>query len=235
MRGRRGWWISVGLVGTVLVAALFFPGGEAMSQNPFPQRLDVPALPEGMQWVNTDKPVRLADLHGKFVLVDFWTYCCINCMHCLPTLAKLEKTYPDSLVVIGVHSAKFKAEKDQDNLASAVRRLGIRHPVVNDADLVIWKRFKTSSWPTFWLIDPQGKAIWGKRGEASFDEINAVMKKAIPYYRRQGLLNEKPIQFMARPEPSPSQPLRFPGKVLADEASGRLFIADTGHHRLVVT
>ena len=107
--------------------------------GPAPRPRSCPEFPEGMQWLNTDKPLRLADLRGKVVLLDFWTYCCINCMHIIPELTALEKKYAE-LVVIGVHSAKFQNEGDVANIRQAILRYEIQHPVVNDRDFHIWRQ-----------------------------------------------------------------------------------------------
>src|SRR5580765_2007564 len=106
-------------------------GGAA--QNPFLLREVAPEFPQDVPWFNTSKPLTKADLKGKFVLLDFWTYCCMNCMHILPELKKLEQQFPNNLVVIGVHSAKFEAEKQSDNIREAILRYEIEHPVINDA------------------------------------------------------------------------------------------------------
>lgn len=206
-----------------------------MSQPPFRQRVKVPPFPKGLEWINTSGPLELSDLRGKFVLLDFWTYCCINCMHVLPELKKLEKAYPKQLVVVGIHSAKFGEEKQTQNITEAVLRYKIEHPVVNDSKLVIWNRLGVRAWPTLMLIDPQGYLIWGRSGEATFDELDAVLKKAIPFYRNKGLLDESPAKFPVEPESAEATPLRFPGKILADEPGDRLFIADSNHNRIVVT
>ena len=84
----------------------------AGDDHPFAKRFPMAEFPKDMAWLNTGGPLRMRDLRGKFVLLDFWTYCCINCMHILPELKKLEQAYPNELVVIGVHSAKFETEKD---------------------------------------------------------------------------------------------------------------------------
>ena len=104
----------------------------AVAAHPFSQRAQAPEFPRDMDWLNTGGPLRLRDLKGKFVLLDFWTYCCINCLHILPELKKLEHAFPNELVVIGVHSAKFDTEKVSDNIREAVLRYEIEHPVVND-------------------------------------------------------------------------------------------------------
>ena len=205
-----------------------------MAQNPHPRRLDVPPLPRGLIWLNTSKPLELKDLRGKFVLLDFWTYCCINCMHILPELKQLEKSYPKNLVVIGVHSAKFATEKDTENITEAILRNEIEHPVINDWQLKVWKLFGVRAWPTVILIDPEGKAIWGRSGEITFGQVREVLAKAMPYYRRRRLLNTTPLVFQLESAKAAATPLRFPGKVLADQSGGRLFIADSNHNRIVV-
>jgi len=206
-----------------------------MSESPFDRRLKVSPFPEDVTWLNTAGPLQLSDLRGKFVLLDFWTYCCINCMHVLPELAKLEKAYPENLVVIGVHSAKFENERDTQNITEAILRYKIEHPVINDADHAVWSRFNVRAWPTLILIDPEGYAVWGHSGEVTFDQVDSVLKQAIPYYRKKGLLDETPLKFGTEADRAERTPLSFPGKVLADEQKGRLFIADSNHNRIVVT
>lgn len=201
---------------------------------PFARRVDVPDFPPGVEWINTSKPVQLSDLRGKFVILDFWTYCCINCMHVLPELKKLEQAYPQELVVIGVHSAKFDAEKVSQNIRSAVQRHGIAHPVVNDHKHEIWQTFGVRSWPTLLLIDPEGKAVYGRSGETTFEALDEVLRGALPYYRKKGLINPAPLELLST-TPGTGEPLSYPGKILADEDSSRLFIADSNHHRIVVT
>jgi thiol-disulfide isomerase/thioredoxin len=206
----------------------------AEAGHPFRQRFDTPDFPRDLQWLNT-APLKKKDLKGKFVLLDFWTYCCINCMHILPELKKLEHEFANELVVIGVHSAKFEEEKQTANIREAILRYEIEHPVVNDANHDIWDMFQVNSWPTVLMLDPEGKAVWGRSGEFKAEEVAAVLKKAIPYYKKAKLLSETPIKFALEVEKVEPTPLRFPGKVLADEASNRLFIADSNHNRIVVT
>jgi thiol-disulfide isomerase/thioredoxin/sugar lactone lactonase YvrE len=208
---------------------------QAADGHPFARRFAAPEIDGGVEWVNVEQPITLASLRGRFVLVDFWTYCCINCMHVLPELKKLEHAFPNELVVIGVHSAKFDGEHDSQNIREAVERYEIEHPVVNDAEMRIWDRFGARSWPTLVLIDPAGEGIWAATGERTLDEIKAVIDKGLPYYRAQGLLKPAPRPKLTA-DASQATPLRFPGKILADEADGgRLFIADSNHNRIVVS
>ncbi len=226
----------------VLAAAALIAAGwtcpmveaQSVSELPFAQRREVPPMPRNLDWVNTAAPLHLDDLRGKFVLLDFWTYCCINCMHILPELEKLEAAYPRNLVVIGVHSAKFEEERDTQNIVEAILRYKIAHPVINDADHSLWKAFRVQAWPTLILIDPEGYAVWANSGETTFEKIDEVLKSALPYYRKHGLLDETPLRFELEAYRAEPRPLRFPGKVLADEKSQRLFIADSGHNRIVV-
>jgi thiol-disulfide isomerase/thioredoxin len=193
-------------------------------------------LDGGTVWLNTASPLRLKDLRGKFVLLDFWTYCCINCIHTLPDLAKLEKKYPNQLVVIGVHSAKFDNEKDSAAIRKAILRYEITHPVVNDSEMKIWRKYRVRSWPTLVLIDPEGNNLGEANGEGNYELIDRVLTKLIPEARKKKTLNEKPIKFeLARFQEKGDSPLFFPGKVLADGPSKRLFIADSTHHRIVIT
>jgi thiol-disulfide isomerase/thioredoxin/sugar lactone lactonase YvrE len=185
-----------------------------------------------MEWFNTKKSITKADLKGKFVLFDFWTYCCINCMHILPELKKLEHKYPKELVVIGVHSAKFETERDRDNIIQAMLRNEIEHIVVNDNQHTLWNHFGVDVWPTLLLVDPEGKVVTRSTGEFKAEDIARFLEKGIPYYRGRGLLSEK--QFPIDLVKAANTPLLFPGKVLADEPGNRLFISDSNHNRIVV-
>ncbi len=203
--------------------------------QPNPEIFLAPDFPKGMQWLNTPGPLRKADLKGKFVILDFWTYCCINCMHILPELKKLEHAYPDELVVVGVHSAKFETEKETENIKEAVLRYEIEHPVVNDAGHKIWDQFAISSWPSLVIIDPEGYIVAKNSGEVEFETLERFLKSALPYYRKNKLLSTKPIPYESLASRQEKTPLRFPGKVLADEKGDRLFITDSNHNRIVVT
>ena len=197
-------------------------------------RVRAPELSGGRGWLNTDKPLSLSALKGKVVLLDFWTYGCINCMHIIPDLKKLEKKYPNELVVIGVHSAKFENEKDTENIRRIVLRYEIEHPIVNDADFAIWKAYAVDAWPTRYLIDPAGYIIGRLSGEGGYDALDKVIGDTIGDFRKRGELNEAPLKLVLERARIGDLPLAFPGKVLADAKSDRLFIADSDHNRLVI-
>lgn len=205
--------------------------------NPFPDARAVPPgiLDCGAEWLNTSGPIDLKELRGKVVLLDFWTYCCINCIHVLPDLKFLEEKYEKQLVVIGVHSAKFANEKLSDNIRDAILRYEIKHPVVNDNEMIIWRRFGTSSWPTLALIDPEGKFIGRQPGEGNRELFDQIIGRIVDYHRANGTLDESPVVFDLEENRAKKTPLRFPGKVLADQSTGRLFISDSNHNRIVVT
>lgn len=210
-------------------------GAGSAPENPYPVRLPAPPFEGGIEWVNTAEPVKLADFRGRFVLLDFWTFCCINCMQELPEIKKLEEAFPNELVVIGVHSAKFAGEQDSQNIREAVLRYEIEHPVVNDAEMAIWRSYGARSWPTLVLIDPAGDVVWAASGERTHKEMKAVIDRGLPYYRGKGLLMPGPRPAVVGGKNGEDTPLRFPGKVLADEKGGRLFISDSNHNRIVVT
>jgi DNA-binding beta-propeller fold protein YncE len=202
--------------------------------GPFTKRLAVHPFPRNLDWINVARPIDLHELHGKFVLLDFWTLGCINCMHIIPELRKLEQAWPNELVVIGVHSGKFEGEKQTANIQQAVRRYRIEHPVVNDARFAIWDNFHVQAWPSLVLIDPEGYAVWGHSGEVTFEQVDGLLRKAVPLCRKNGTLSSEPISLDRAPAEVARTPLRFPGKILADEKGKRLFIADSGHDRVVV-
>lgn len=205
--------------------------GTPMAREP----IHAPELDGGIAWLNTDHPITLASLRGKIVLLDFWTYCCINCMHVIPDLKKLEAKYPNQLVVIGVHSAKFSNEGESDNIRQAILRYEIEHPVVNDRDFQIWRRYGPRSWPTLVLIDPQGYVLGGISGEGHYDKLDHIISQLIIDHRARGTLNEEPLKLTLEKSRFAARVLSFPGKVLADPQHDRLFIADSNHNRIVIS
>lgn len=213
------------------------PGLEALATFPRSAPTETfmnPEFPEGLEWLNTDKPLRLKDLRGKIVLLDFWTYCCINCMHIIPDLKRLEAKYPKELVVIGVHSAKFYNEKDADNIRQAILRYEIEHPVVNDRDFAVWNLFGASAWPTLFLIDPDGRVVGYMSGEGIYEPLDEAIGELVRKFEAAGKLNRKPIALALEKNKRPPSLLSYPGKIVADEKSGRLFFTDSNHNRVIV-
>jgi thiol-disulfide isomerase/thioredoxin len=197
-------------------------------------KVNAPDFPEGLEWLNTERPLSLKNLRGKVVLLDFWTYCCINCMHIIPDLKKLEKKYEKELVVIGVHSAKFTGERQTDNIRQAILRYEIEHPVINDFAMDVWQQYTVKAWPTLMLIDPEGKLIGYLSGEGVYEPFDKLIAKVIETFDAKGKIDRAPFHVKLERMKAPTSMLAFPGKVLADEKSKHLFISDSNHNRIVV-
>src|SRR5438094_534337 len=197
-------------------------------------RIRAPELTGARGWLNTDKPLTLSALKGKVVLLDFWTYGCINCMHIIPDLKRLERKYTNELVVMRVHSAKFANEKETENIRRIILRYEIEHPVVNDADFAIWNAYAVNAWPTRYLIDPAGYIIGRLPGEGGYETLDKAIGDSIAEFRKRGELNEEPLRFVLERAQVGDLPLAFPGKILADAKSDRIFIADSDHNRIVI-
>ncbi len=217
----------------VVVSITFF-GSSAMAAREFESTARAPDFPAHLEWLNTDKPISLEALKGKMVLLDFWTFCCINCMHVIPDLKKLEAKYAGDLVVIGVHSAKFTNEKDTEAIRQAILRYEIEHPVVNDHNFEIWQSYGVNSWPTLVLISPNGHVIGGHAGEGAFTVFDPILQKAIPYFESRKELRHGPLKLALEKQKAPAHFLSFPGKISADEKTSRLFITDSNHHRILI-
>lgn len=199
-----------------------------------PERIHAPELSGALDWFNVPGPLTLESLRGKVVLLDFWTYGCVNCMHILPDLRRLEEKYRDALVIVGVHSAKFTNERKSDNIRHILVRYDIDHPVANDADFAIWRAYGARAWPTQVLIDPEGYVVATASGEGKGEAFDEAIGAVIQFFDEQGKIDRRPIPLAPERERLRASTLAFPGKVLADEAAQRLFIADSNHHRVIV-
>lgn len=181
-------------------------------------------------WLNTTSDVTLADLRGKVVLLDFWTFCCINCLHVLDEMRPLEEKYGDALVMVGVHSPKFAHERDLDALAAAIERYGVQHPVLADNDLTVWDAYTARAWPTLVLIDPTGHVVATMAGEGHANSLDRLIGDLVDRHSRDGSLYTGPGPYT--PPPVPETLLRFPGKGIPLD-NGHTLVSDTAHHRLV--
>ncbi|MBD2209068.1 redoxin domain-containing protein [Nostoc linckia FACHB-104] len=197
-------------------------------------RVRAPEFPQNSTWFNTDTPLSIKQLKGRVVILDFWTYCCINCLHILPDLKYLEQKYKDSLTIIGVHSAKFDNEKETENIRQAILRYDIEHPVLVDSGFRVWQEYTVRAWPTLMIIDPQGYVIGYVSGEGHRNALDELLEKLIFEHKEKGTINFQELSLSLEKQRQPLiTPLAFPGKVLATSAG--LFIADSGHHRLVMS
>ncbi|MFB9165378.1 NHL domain-containing thioredoxin family protein [Arthrobacter psychrochitiniphilus] len=188
---------------------------------------------EGRGWLNTGGvELTLEKLRGKIVILDFWTFCCINCLHVLDELRPLETEFKDVLVTVGVHSPKFEHEADPVALASAVERYDIQHPVLDDPELVTWQAYAARAWPTLVVVDPEGYIVAHLSGEGHAAGLATLIPELIAEHEAKGTLHRGDGPYVA-PEPV-IRDLRFPGKVLP-LTNGNFLVSDTGHHRLVET
>ena len=194
-------------------------------------------FPPGLTWFNSDPLSLRTDLKGKLVVLDFFTYCCINCMHILPDLAELEHQHSveDGLVIVGVHSAKFLNEKLPENISNAIRRYDIRHPVVNDSEIALWNQLGVVCWPTLVFISPKGRLLYYIIGEGHGREMKLFVSTALQYYQETGQLSTTSIPGIGSSGGGLEKTavLSYPGKVCCG-GGGRLYVSDTSHHRVVV-
>ncbi|RKN46435.1 NHL domain-containing thioredoxin family protein [Micromonospora endolithica] len=192
-------------------------------------RVRAPEL-RGRGWLNTGgRELKLSDLRGKIVIADFWTFCCVNCLHVIDELRPLEDKYGDVLVVIGVHSPKFEHEKDADALAAAVERYGVHHPVLDDPELGMWQQYAARAWPTLSVIDPEGYVVATMAGEGHADGLARLIDDLVATHEAKGTLHRGEGPYV--PPAEPETTLRFPGKAVVLD-NGNLLVSDSARHSL---
>lgn len=201
-----------------------------------PARVRAAELVGAGGWLNTGgRQLALADLRGKIVLLDFWTFCCINCLHVVDELRPVEQKYGHGddavLVVVGVHSPKFVHEADHNAVVAAVERYGIEHAVLDDPELKTWDAYAARAWPTLVVIDPEGYVVAHLSGEGHAHGLDVLIEELIAEHEAKGTLRrgDSPVVTAA---PAPAS-LRFPGKALA-LPDGSVLVSDSGQHSLVV-
>ena len=137
-----------------------------------------PELANGT-WINSE-PLTLKGLHGRVVLIEFWTFACYNCRNTLPTVKKWDAQYRDKgLTIIGVHTPESDLESNLNDVRREIAELGIKYPVVTDNDYSTWKAYKVEAWPTLFLLDKQGRVRWTHVGEGYYDQTEEVIKKLL--------------------------------------------------------
>ncbi|NMO57610.1 redoxin domain-containing protein [Actinoplanes sp. TBRC 11911] len=192
-------------------------------------RVRAPEL-RGRGWLNTGgKDLTLADLRGKIIVLDFWTFCCINCLHVLDEMRPLEEKYGDAVVIIGVHSPKFEHERDPIALAAAVERYGVHHPVVDDRDMHIWQQYAAKAWPTLAVVDPTGYLVASMAGEGHAEGLSRLIDELIAKHEADGTLHRGDGPYV--PPVAADTLLRFPGKVI-ELPNGNLLVSDSARHSL---
>ncbi|MCX4519742.1 thioredoxin-like domain-containing protein [Streptomyces anulatus] len=194
-------------------------------------RVRAPELIGKGGWLNTgDQQYTLADLRGRIVILDFWTFCCVNCLHVLDELRELEEKHRDTVVIIGVHSPKFVHEAEHQAVVDAVERYEVHHPVLDDPELATWKQYAVRAWPTLVVIDPEGYVVAQHAGEGHAHAIEKLVDELESEHAAKGTLRRGDGPYVA-PEPVATH-LRFPGKALLLPDGGFL-VSDTTRHRLV--
>ena len=202
--------------------------GGAVARRVVTSRVRAPEL-RGRRWLGTGgAELSLAALRGKIVLLDFWTFCCVNCLHVLDELRELEERYADVLVTIGVHSPKFAHEGEPAAVEAAVERYGVGHPVLDDPELLTWDAYAARAWPTLVVVDPQGYVVAHLSGEGHAHGIAVLIEELIAQHGDHLRRGDGP--YVAPPEAATR--LRFPGKVIA-LPTGTFLVSDTAHHQLV--
>ena len=211
-----------------LFAAMVVAGGLLTLGLPRAQAARASDFPHGLAWFNVARPLTLAELHGRAVLLDFFTPGCINCIHMLPDEKKLEKHFGPRLVVIGIDSPKFSASKTRDGLASFIERYDLRHPIVLDPDMQMWNAYGVQTWPTLVLLGPDGNVAKTFIGEQSYEQLAGPVEAALANAPPASKLPRLPLQPIAEK----TRALAIPGGIAVSPAL--VAIADTGHNRVVL-
>ncbi|MFG2329958.1 thioredoxin-like domain-containing protein [Streptomyces sp. NPDC048604] len=194
-------------------------------------RVRAPELIGKGGWLNTGgEQLTLADLRGKIAILDFWTFCCINCLHVLDELRELEEKHRDTVVIVGVHSPKFVHEAEHQAVVDAVERYEVKHPVLDDPELATWKQYAVRAWPTLVVIDPEGYVVAQHAGEGHANAIRTLVEELEAEHEAKGTLRRGDGPYVP-PEPVATD-LRFPGKAVL-LPSGNVLVSDTTRHQLV--
>jgi len=184
----RRWNMLIGIVvAIVIVSALSYVTGltnrllapfGTSAEYKSSESATAPELATG-DWINSE-PLKLKDLRGRVVLIEFWTFGCFNCRNTLPHIKDMDNRYREKgLIVIGVHSPEFAEERIPENLRRQVLSLGIRYPVVSDNDFQTWNAYKVEAWPTIFLLDKQGRIRWMRVGEGDYDKAERLIQELL--------------------------------------------------------
>ena len=194
-------------------------------------RVRAPELVGRGGWLNTGgRPYGIADFRGRILLLDFWTFCCVNCLHVLDELRPLEHRFADVLDVVGIHSPKFAHEAEHEAVRAAVERYEVAHPVLDDPDLTTWSQYAVRAWPTLCVVDPEGYLVHVASGEGHGEGLARLVEQLTAEHEAKGTLRRRGTAYV--PPPPARSSLRFPGKI-ARLPDGSLLVSDSAHHSLV--
>lgn len=172
-------YLRAALVAIAIGAVYFIGNGARAFSAPLANGSAAPEFTGISQWLNSP-PLSMQALRGKVVLVDFWTYSCVNCINTLPHVKQWYEKYKDQgLVVVGVHTPEYAFEKSTANVEAALSRLGVRYPVAQDNGYGTWSAFRNEYWPALYLIDADGRIAYQHFGEGSYAETEAVIQKLL--------------------------------------------------------
>ena len=224
------WLINWSLFFTAAVVFLSIVGMADAAEKRAPVR--APELSGGTGWLNTDRPIYIKDLKGKVVILDFWTYGCINCLHVIEELRYLEERFGHRLAVIGVHSPKFDNEKNLEALRNIVVRLDRRHPIVNDPDWILMDRYRVHAWPTLVIFAPDGTLLGKVTGERNEKRLKRAVEGLIEIYGDE--MDDSPLPLALEKERFAASRLAAPGKIAVSADGRRVAVSDTLHHRIIL-
>lgn len=196
---------------------------------------NAPEFPEGYKWFNTTEPLSLSKLKGQVVILDFWTYACINCMHLLPVLSRIEEKFKDKpVIIIGVHSPKYDNEKNPDNVEQAIDRYQIKHPVIVDYGMHIWNEYFATAWPTTVVIAPDGKIAFKLAGEYEFDQLSQLVENVLQNAKQDGTLAKTRAKIDVPIRKKRKSTLSFPGKMSFSKDYTRFALSNSGNNRILM-
>ncbi len=223
-------WRRVSAVCLLLLAVAGQAGAAAIAGPP----QDGPALilPKQLQWLNVERPLTPADLRGKVVILDFWTYGCINCIHVAEELRRLEGRFGNRLAVIGVHSPKFDNEKNLETLRNIVVRLDRRHPILNDPEWGLMNHYRVRAWPTLALFAPDGSWVGKVSGEGNETRLAGAIERLLADF--EGRLDDRPLPIALEKKRFAASLLAAPGKIAVSGDGARVAVSDTLHHRVIL-
>jgi len=195
---------------------------------------EIKEFPEDFKWLNIENKLTKKDLKGSVILFDFWTYCCINCMHMLPVLSKIEEKFSDEpFVVIGIHSAKFYNESIDQNIMEAIHRYGINHPVIVDQDMAIWNEYNVYSWPTIMVINSEGKIVFRGEGEIKYEHLEKIIENTLYDDKLHNTLRKSKLNIKKKVV-EPRKGLYYPSKIAFSSDRKYMAISDSSNNRIVV-